>query len=74
MEWYVIGILTLLILINTISTIVAWIELKAMQKSTHTIQYQPIDVDGMKRDDKGFEELTSEVEDKLTKEVFDNVV
>ena len=40
-------------------------ELKAMQKSTHSIQYVPADA--------AFQKMTDEVRDSLTKDIFENV-
>ena len=40
-------------------------EVKAMQRSTHSIQYVPVDPK--------FETMTQDVKESLTKELFDNV-
>jgi len=45
--------------------LIAWIEVKALQKSTHSIQYVPAG-------DK-FESVTKDLEEKLTKDLFQNV-
>lgn len=40
-------------------------ELKAMQKSTHSIQFMPADA--------GFQKLTEETKTSLTKDIFENL-
>jgi len=40
-------------------------ELKAMQKSTHSIQYVPAD--------STFQKMTDDVRDSLTKDIFENL-
>jgi len=45
--------------------LIAWIEVKALQKSTHSIQYVPAG-------DK-FESVTKDLEEKLTKDLFEAV-
>ena len=42
------------------------IELRAMQKSTHSVQFVPAD-------QSGFEKITDSVKESLNKEIFDNV-
>jgi len=41
------------------------VELRAMQKSTHSIQYIPAD--------QSFQKMTDEVKQSLSKDLFDNV-
>jgi hypothetical protein len=41
------------------------VELRAMQRSTHSIQYVPAD--------QGFERVTDSVKEALSKDLFDNV-
>lgn len=43
------------------------IEVKAMQKSTHSVQFVPAD-------NTGFERLTDSVKDSLNKDIFENIV
>lgn len=43
----------------------AWVEVKAMQKSTHSIQYVPATQD--------FEKVTKDLEAKLNKDLFEAV-
>ena len=47
-----------------------WIELKAMQKATHSVQY----VDPFKDFNSEFEPVTDDVTEKLTKPDFNNVM
>jgi hypothetical protein len=68
MEWIVgfvlaIGILQIICLLG-----VFWgmVELRAMQKSTHSIQYVPVDPK--------FQGVTDELKEALSKDLFDNVV
>ena len=46
-------------------SLIAWIEVKAMQKSTHSIQYVPAGTD--------FEKVTQDLEAKLNKDLFEAV-
>jgi uncharacterized membrane protein YhaH (DUF805 family) len=59
----VIGILQIICLLG-----VFWgmVELRAMQKSTHSIQYVPVDPK--------FQGVTDELKEALSKDLFDNVV
>ena len=41
------------------------VEVKAMQKSTHSIQYVPVEPN--------FQKMTDSVKEELTKDIFDNV-
>ena len=41
------------------------VELRAMQKATHSIQYVPVD--------QGFQRVNDEIKQALEKELFDNV-
>lgn len=43
----------------------ALIELRSMQKATHSIQYVPVD--------SGFQKVTEEVKETLSKDPFDNI-
>jgi hypothetical protein len=45
--------------------LIAWIEVKALQKSTHSIQYVPATSD--------FEKVTQDLEAKLNKDMFEAV-
>lgn len=56
---------SLLSLIGFAMGLIAWVEIKAMQKSTHSIQYVP--ADGQ------FEKITAELNEKLNKDIFENV-
>ena len=46
-------------------SLIAWIEVKALQKSTHSIQYVPASTD--------FEKVTKDLEEKLNKDMFEAV-
>ena len=58
----VIGILQIICLAATFWGL---IELRAMQKSTHSIQYVPVD--------SGFQKMSDDLKESLTKDLFDNV-
>lgn len=62
--------LLILLLASNVGLFIAvnklWIELKAMQKSTHQVTYVNGGAD--------YEKLTEELKDKLTKPDFDNVM
>lgn len=58
----VIGILQVFCLLGCFYGLV---ELKAMQKSTHSIQYVPVD--------SNFQKMTESVKEELSKDLFDNV-
>lgn len=45
--------------------LIAWVEVKAMAKSTHSIQYIPANSD--------FEKVTKDLEEKLNKDMFEAV-
>jgi hypothetical protein len=45
--------------------LISWIEVKAMQKSTHSIQYVPATPN--------FEKVTKDLEEKLDKDIFEAV-
>jgi len=55
----------LLSLVAFAMALIAWIEVKAMQKSTHSIQYVPAGND--------FEKVTKDLEVKLNKDLFEAV-
>lgn len=55
----------LLSLVAFAMALIAWIEVKAMQKSTHSIQYVPAGSD--------FEKVTKDLEVKLNKDLFEAV-
>jgi hypothetical protein len=69
------GLSLLVIAVVTVETMLltllgAWVfwlatELKAMQKSTHSIQYVPAD--------NGFQKMTDQLKQDLTKDLFENV-
>lgn len=69
------GLSILVITVVTVETMLlvglgAWTfwlatELKAMQKSTHSIQYMPVD--------SGFQNMTDQLKQDLTKDLFENV-
>jgi hypothetical protein len=59
------GLFCLLSLIAFAMGLIAWIEVKAMQKSTHSIQYVPAGTD--------FEKVTKDLETKLNKDLFEAV-
>ena len=46
-------------------SVIAWIEVKALQKSTHSIQYVPVNSE--------FEKVTKDLEEKLNKDMFEAV-
>lgn len=66
-DWYVIGILTVMVIVNTIASVACWIELRAMQKSTHSIQMVPADTAN------DFQKITDELRQELTKDEFGGV-
>lgn len=45
--------------------LIAWVEVKALQKSTHSIQYVPANSE--------FEKVTKDLEAKLNKDLFEAV-
>lgn len=45
--------------------LIAWVEVKALQKSTHSIQYVPASPN--------FEKVTKDLEEKLDKDIFEAV-
>lgn len=53
-------------ILTVIAIFFGLVELRAMQKSTHSIQYVPVD--------QGFQKVTEEVKTALGKDLFDNVV
>lgn len=58
----------LFVILSTLSFamgLIAWVEVKAMQKSTHSIQYVPATSD--------FEKVTKDLETKLQKDLFEAV-
>jgi len=63
--FYMIGLNLALNIVALVAAAAAWIELRAMQKATHTIQYMPAD--------QIFQKVTEEVGQTLTKDIFDNV-
>ena len=68
MEGLLIGIIMFFILISTLSIMMAmWTltEVKAMQKSTHSIQYVPANPE--------FEKVTKDLEEKMNKDIFEAV-
>jgi hypothetical protein len=67
MLWMAVGF-SLMFIVQVICLAALWwttTELKAMQKSTHSIQYMPADA--------AFQKMTDEVRDSLTKDIFENV-
>jgi len=65
--WYVIGLLTALFFLNTLASIACWVELRAMQKATHSIQMVPADSTD------AFQKITDELRQELTKDEFNGV-
>lgn len=61
-----VAILTIAITISLVATVKLWIEVKAMQRSTHSIQF----VDPLKQQ---FETLTEEDKKALTGDPFGNL-
>ena len=63
------GVCVLIIFIMQVLCMVGlfWgmVELKAMQKSTHSVQFVPAD--------SGFQKMTDELKENLTKDIFDNI-
>lgn len=63
--------LSLLVVFSILSVIgfgmalIAWVEVKALQKSTHSIQYVPAS--------DSFEKVTKDLEEKLNKDLFEAV-
>ena len=58
----------LFIMLSTIAFVMAlfaWVEVKAMQRSTHSIQYMPASTE--------FEQVTKDLEEKLSKDIFEAV-
>lgn len=60
-----IGIMTGMSIIALITALFAAIEVKAMQKSTHSIQYVPATPE--------FEKISQDLEQKLNKDIFESV-
>lgn len=44
----------------------AWVEIKAMQKSTHQVQF-------LRTDPEEFQQMTQELKDQLEKDPFENI-
>jgi CHASE3 domain sensor protein len=64
----IVALLTLFCLLSLLAFgmgLIAWIEVKALQKSTHSIQYVPAGQD--------FEKVTRDLEAKLNKDIFEAV-
>ena len=54
-------------------SVVCFIELRAMQKSTHKIEYvNPLK--GLKLNKEGFEDVTDDVQDRLSKDPFGSIM
>jgi uncharacterized protein YcgL (UPF0745 family) len=51
--------------LSFVMSLFCWIEVKAMQKSTHSIQYVPANSD--------FEKVSKELEEKFNKDIFEAV-
>lgn len=60
-----VGFIAVMSLLAFAMAVIAWIEVKAMQKSTHSIQYIPAGTD--------FEKVTKDLEEKLNKDIFEAV-
>jgi hypothetical protein len=60
-----VGFIAVMSLMAFAMAVIAWIEVKAMQKSTHSIQYIPAGTD--------FEKVTKDLEEKLNKDIFEAV-
>lgn len=60
-----VGFIAVMSLMAFAMAVIAWIEVKAMQKSTHSIQYIPTNTD--------FEKVTKDLEEKLNKDIFEAV-
>ena len=60
-----VGVLTVAVAALVFSNLKLWIELKAMQKSTHTVAYVSPEQ---------FQEVTEEAKKSLSNEPFDNIM
>ena len=60
-----VGFIAVMSVMAFMMAIISWIEVKAMQKSTHSIQYIPAGTD--------FEKVTKDLEEKLNKDIFEAV-
>ena len=60
-----VGFIAVMSVMAFMMAIISWIEVKAMQKSTHSIQYIPAGND--------FEKVTKDLEEKLNKDIFEAV-
>jgi hypothetical protein len=61
------GVCFLLLIILSVSQFFLWVEVKAMGKSTHQVQYMNIPT-------QDFQKMTEELKEKLNKPYFDNVM
>lgn len=61
-------LISVLLVVLLIAVIHLWTEVKAMQKSTHSIQYMPLDTK-----QQNFEKVTDELKEKLTEDPFGNL-
>lgn len=67
-EWFAIATLTVMSIVQGAALFFLWVELKAMQKSTHSIQY----IDPLSKDK--LQEIGDKVRSKLHEDVFENIV
>lgn len=54
-------------IINAVGCLLVWTEVRAMQKSTHQVQYVNLP-------NEDFQKMTKDLEDKLTKKFYDNII
>jgi len=60
----------ILIILLCTAIVKLWIEIRAMQNSTHQITY----LDPLSKKNQEFEKLTDEQKEKLTSKLFDNIM
>lgn len=68
MSSVVLALIALFAILSAIAfgmALIAWVEVKALQKSTHSIQYVPANPE--------FEKVTQDLEAKLNKDLFEAV-
>lgn len=71
-EWFALIALTIQVTVLSAGVFFLWVEVRAMQKSTHTIQY----VDPLKNvsQKEGMQDVTDAVKSKLHEDAFDNII
>ena len=68
--WFALIVLGMLMTALSVAVFFLSVEVKAMQKSTHTIQY----VDPLAQAKTGMQDLTNDVKSKLHEDVFEPIV